>query len=86
VNRAVRNALVWCEGVSSGNGQVDAETNWATDQDPGFVDAAGGDFRLRPDSAVYARLPDFAPLPLEQVGPYADELRPDAPREPWRCA
>ena len=33
-----------------------------------FVDPENGDYRLRDDSAVYNRLPDFEPLPLDKVG------------------
>ena len=33
------------------------------DQDPRFVDRAGGDFQLRKDS------PAFKPIPLEKIGP-----------------
>lgn len=83
VSRAVRNLIVMGADVSSGNWQVSAEENWVTDQDPGFVDAAQGDFRLRPDSPVFARLPGFRPVPFEQMGLVQDELRPNPPKEPW---
>lgn len=85
-NRAARNLMVRCGGVSSGNWQVPAQTHWSTDSDPGFVDADRGDFRLQPDSETYARLAGFQPIPLERVGLRADELRPDAPGQPWICS
>ena len=47
------------------------------DGDPGFVDAEAGDFRLRPDAPVLAL--GFQPLPVEQMGLYADDLRPTWP-------
>jgi hypothetical protein len=83
INRAVRNLIVMCADVSSGNWQVRPEENWTTDRDPGFVDAAKGDFRLRPDAEVFTRLPGFQPLPFEKIGLYADELRPNPPVETW---
>ncbi len=83
VNRAVRNLIVMCAQVSSGNWQWTPEENWVTDRDPGFVDTAHGDFRLRPDSEVFRRLPGFKPIPFEQIGLVADELRPTPPREAW---
>lgn len=83
VNRAVRNLIVMGADVSSGNWQVSAEGNWVTEQDPGFVDAARGDFRLRPDAAVFAKIPGFQPVPFERMGLVQDELRPNPPREPW---
>jgi hypothetical protein len=83
VNRAVRNLIVRCGEPSGGNWQCGPGDNWITDADPGFVDAASGDFRLRPDAEVFRRLPGFQPVPLEKMGVYADELRPEVPeREP----
>lgn len=83
VNRARLNLMVRCGGVSSGNWQVPDKENWSTDEDPGFVDDAAGDFRLRPDSPVYTRLAGFQPLPLEQVGLRPDGLRPGPLPDPW---
>jgi len=83
INRAVRNLIVMCADVSSGNWQVNPEENWITDRDPGFVDAAKGDFRLRPDSEVFTRLSGFQPIPFEEIGLYADALRPNPPVEAW---
>ena len=86
VSRAVRNLIVMGADVKSGNWQVSDQENWITDRDPGFVDAATGDFRLRSDSAVFERLPGFRPIPFEKMGLYADELRPDPPVEAWPYA
>ncbi|NOZ23904.1 MAG: hypothetical protein GXP25_22735 [Planctomycetes bacterium] len=83
INRAVRNLIVMCADVSSGNWQVRPEENWVTDRDPGFVNAAKGDFRLRPDAEVFAKLPGFQPIPSEKIGLYKDELRPNPPVEAW---
>jgi hypothetical protein len=35
--------------------------------EPGFVDAAQGNFQLRDDSPVYKL--GFKPIPMEQIGP-----------------
>lgn len=83
INRAVRNVLVSCADVRSGNWQVGSEVNWITDRDPGFVNPAAGDFRLRPDAEVFARLPGFKPIPFNKIGLYVDVLRERLPSEPW---
>jgi hypothetical protein len=51
----------------------------AAGEDPGFVNAAQMDFRLRPDSAVFKKLPGFKPIPMEKIGLYVDEYRPRLP-------
>lgn len=83
LNRAVRNLLVMCAEVSGGNWQLQPDENLVTDRDPGFVDAAKGDFELRPDAEVFTRLPGFQPLPFAKMGLYADALRPRPPVEAW---
>ena len=42
--------------------------------DPGFVDVAKKDFRLREDSAVL-KLPGWEPIPFERIGLRDDEYR-----------
>ena len=37
-------------------------------RDPGFVDAAAKNFALRPDAALFKRLPSFKPIPFEKIG------------------
>lgn len=44
-----------------------------TDQDPLFVDAAGGDFRLRPASPALKM--GFKPIPMQEIGLRKDEYR-----------
>ena len=83
INRAVRNLIVRCADVRSGNWRVKPDENWVTDRNPGFADAAKGDFRLRPDAEVFARLPGFKPIPFEKIGLYVDELRPGLPAAAW---
>jgi len=83
INRAVRNVIVSCADVRSGNWQVRPDENWITDHDPGFIDSASGDFRLRSDAEVFARLPNFKPIPFDKIGLYVDVLREKLPSEPW---
>jgi hypothetical protein len=46
-------------------------------EDPKFVDAAKQDFRLQPDSPAFKL--GFKPIPVEQIGLYADPLRASWP-------
>ena len=41
---------------------------------PGFADPAEGGFRLKDDPQIYDRFP-FRPIPFDEIGLYADELR-----------
>jgi hypothetical protein len=50
-----------------------ANAVYASD-DPGFVDAAKGDFRLKSDAEVFRRI-GFRPIPVEEIGLYRDEYR-----------
>lgn len=69
--------------MKAGNWQVKPEENMVLDHDPGFVDATAGNFQLKPDAEVFARLPGFQPIPFQKMGLYADELRLALPREQW---
>jgi hypothetical protein len=46
--------------------------------DPGFIDFANDDLRLRPDAQAYTDMPGFVPIPLEMSGLHDDEHRADA--------
>ncbi len=48
--------------------RLQAENNWLAGEDPGFVDLAGGDLRLRPDASVFDRVPGFRAIPFERIG------------------
>lgn len=85
VNRAQRNLLVMCADSSSGNWQLD-DSNWQTDEDPGFADIAKGDFRLKDDAAVFERIPGFQAPPFAKMGLYVDALRPVVTPVPWTQA
>ncbi|NCO42726.1 MAG: hypothetical protein GW892_28975 [Armatimonadetes bacterium] len=52
--------------------------------DPRFVDPAKDDYRLKPDSPALAL--GFKPLPVDQIGPYKDELRATWPIQEARGA
>ncbi|MBN1422519.1 MAG: right-handed parallel beta-helix repeat-containing protein, partial [Planctomycetes bacterium] len=49
--------------------------NYVTDEDPGFVGAAAGNYALRDDSIVYEKVPGFRRIPWERIGLYLDEFR-----------
>jgi hypothetical protein len=51
-----------------------------TTENPGFLNAAQGDFRLKPDAAVLNRI-GFRPIPVEEIGLYEDEHRASWPVE-----
>jgi len=64
---------------------VRLEDNFITDEDPGFVDYANMNFRLKDDSIVYRKIPGFQKIPFEKIGLYADEYRatpPPSKRQP----
>ncbi len=66
---------------SFGAGRNRVEGNWETSEDPGFVDAAAMDFRLREDAVLPARAPGFRPIPAEKIGLYTDRWRRQLPVE-----
>ena len=57
---------------------VRIEDNW-DEGDPGFVDVAGADFRLKKDSPVWKL--GFKPIPLDKIGLYEDETRASWPAD-----
>ncbi len=73
-NRILRNIrfgkgkwIDWLDGMSEKT--VEMTDNW-TEGDPGFVNPATGNYRLRADAPVLKT--GFNPLPLDQVGPQPD--------------
>jgi hypothetical protein len=59
-------------------GVLDVMDNVVTAQDPGFVDAAHGDFRMKPGAAIYDRF-GFEPVPFDEIGLYKVRLRATLP-------
>jgi hypothetical protein len=88
-----RNLFAECGSVTTGNpGRLDLFENGVYDTDPGFVDAAHGDYRLKPNSPVFAKI-GLRPLPLNEVGLYNDAFRASWPVQTaivqvpdWRAA
>jgi len=48
--------------------RLQASDNWVAEEAPGFVDLAGGDFRLREDAPVFERIPGFVDIPFDEIG------------------
>jgi hypothetical protein len=69
VSRARNNVLVRAADAANGNWTFDENELWRTDGDPGFIDAAKGNYRLRDDAEIFKQLPDFKPIPFQQIGP-----------------
>lgn len=76
VSHAVDNVIVRCPAVASGNWQVTKD--FRGDSDAIFVNAAGGDYSIKADSDVFKKLPDFKPIPFEQIGLQRSGLRDGA--------
>jgi hypothetical protein len=57
----------------------EVKDNFITQDDPGFVDAAGMNFQLKPDSIVFTKIPGFQKIPVEKIGLYQDEHRKVVP-------
>jgi hypothetical protein len=80
INHVWRNIFYRCGPITTGNAAyLDLIQNgvFPTD-DPGFVDAAKGDFRLKPDAPVFAAV-GFEPIPLDEIGLYQDDYRASWP-------
>ena len=56
-----------------------AQNNFVTATDPGFVDAATGNFSLKPDSVAFKKIPGFERIPFEKIGLFKDEYRHTLP-------
>ncbi|MBU0609354.1 MAG: right-handed parallel beta-helix repeat-containing protein, partial [Armatimonadetes bacterium] len=55
--------------IIEAGGSLQQRDNWVTETDPGFVDAAAGNYALRPDAAVFVRVPGFPAIPWAEIGP-----------------
>ena len=52
-----------------------AADNLVTATDPGFVDAAHGNYALRQDSVAFSKIPGFKPIPWDKIGLQRDPYR-----------
>lgn len=65
-NYSAGNVAVRCSMLLDGDWEE--ENNFSTEKDPGFVDAATMNFRLRDDSEVFTQIPGFERIPFERIG------------------
>ena len=77
-----RNPEKWCRERSPRHVDtpyMDIVDNFATEENPGFVDAGRLNFALRPDSVVFREVPGFESIPFEKIGLYVDADRKSLP-------
>lgn len=79
LNIARDNVAVRCGDFLSGEEYHDAQDNLELTDDPGFVNAKAMNFLLKPDSPVFAQLPDFQPIPFALIGLKRSPLRAEWP-------
>jgi len=77
-NTLARNVVYSC-GAFTDRGEPVLIDNWVTGDDPGFVDASQQNFALRDDAPVYSHIPDFKPIPFDDIGLIIDEYRTSLP-------
>lgn len=74
INNAWRNIFYRCGRLSTGNANLNLTENGVFEEDPGFVDAAKGDYRLKPDAPLFNSV-GFKPIPVDEIGLYQDAYR-----------
>ena len=65
--------------IGKGDDSLASGKNMTYAADPGFVDMAAHDFRLKPDAQLLKDLPNFQPPPFPKMGLYLDEYRRQLP-------
>ncbi|MBU0610038.1 MAG: right-handed parallel beta-helix repeat-containing protein, partial [Armatimonadetes bacterium] len=80
INNVWRNIFYQCGPLATGNrSNLDLVGNGEyPEQDPGFMDAAKGNYNLRPDAPVFSAV-GFRPIPLDEIGLYQDAYRASWP-------
>jgi hypothetical protein len=75
-NHVWRNVFYRCGPMSTGDqAKLDMLENGVFgEQDPGFVNAAKGDYHLKPGAALFATV-GFRPIPVDEIGLYQDTYR-----------
>jgi hypothetical protein len=68
VNHARPNLPIHRREISGGNWRLEPGANWSTNDDPGFVNASTGDYRLRRDAPALKHLAGFQQIPFERMG------------------
>jgi hypothetical protein len=64
-----RNLFVRCQQLTTAKPEWGPfRNNWETKADPGFVNMAGGDYRLKPDAVAFKKIPGFKPGDCSQMG------------------
>lgn len=53
--------------------ELHGDSNFITDEDPGFVSADDLDFRLLDDAAGFRAVPGFQRIPFESIGLFSDK-------------
>ena len=80
INHLWRNVFYRCGPMATGNQAALelVENGVFGEQDPGFVNAAKGDYQLKPGAALFAAV-GFRPIPLDEIGLYQDTYRASWP-------
>jgi len=80
INYIWRNVFYRCGPVATGNhASLDlVENGDFGEQDPGFANAAKGDYHIKPGAALFATV-GFRPIPLDEIGLYPDTYRASWP-------
>ena len=66
-NHSIGNLFVRCGELKSGRWTID-QSDFVTNEDPGFYALEAQDFRLKKHSVVFAYNPDFQQIPVEKIG------------------
>ena len=77
-NHVWRNIIYRCGTMATHTDYLDLFENAVVEEDPGFINAAEGDFRLRADAPVFGSL-CFRPIPFEEIGLYPSPYRASWP-------
>lgn len=73
LNRANNNLAIRCGALVNGNWLL--TNNLTLTQDPGFIDAAANNFSLSQNAPILEALPDFEPIPFDEIGLHTDAHR-----------
>ena len=69
INHLWRNVFYQCGMVARRTANIDRFENGVFEEDPGFVDAGNGNFRLRRDASLFQTM-CFKPVPFDRIGLY----------------